>query len=136
MGPLLLIGVYSLLIIPIARFCGQLIGILFSAVILVALFLVIRGQVQAKLAPTVIQRTALWGGLSLATYCMAAGSTGFHINAEAGEGLPWWSKIAFGEVSIPLLWCGGLSYALTLLFVFGFDFQRGWFSRGAGNKDI
>jgi hypothetical protein len=129
MGPLLMIGAYSVLIIPVVRFCGQWIGVLFSIVVLVALFLVIRGQVNATLAPTVIQRTALCSGLSLATFCVAAGSTGFHINAEAGQNSPWWSKVAFGEVSEPLLYSGLSVYALTLIFVFFFDFQRGWFAR-------
>jgi hypothetical protein len=134
MGPLLMIGAYSVLIIPVVQFCGQWIGVFFSVVILVALFLVIRGQVNAKLAPIVIQRTALWSGLSLATYCVAAGSTGFHINAEAGQNSPWWTKAAFGEVSEPLLYSGLAIYLFTLIFVFFFDFQRGWLSRnGAGS---
>ncbi|TWU41882.1 hypothetical protein [Novipirellula artificiosorum] len=128
-GPLLLISAYLLLIVPIVRYCGQWIGVLVSVVVLVGLFLAIRGQVQAKLAPTVIQRTALWGGLSLATYCVAVGSTGLHINAEAGQNEPWWSKVAFGELSEPLLYSGIAVYAITLLFVFSFDFQRGWFAR-------
>ena len=133
MGPLVLIGAYLLFIVPIVRWCGQWIAIIVSVVVLVGLFLVIRGQVQAKLAPTVIQRTALWGGLSLATYCVAAGSTGFHFKGGASEHDPWWSSVAFGELSEPLLYSGIAAFLLTLIFVFAFDFQRGWLAR---NHDI
>ncbi len=133
-GPLLIICIYSVLIIPVVRFCGQWIGLLFSIVVLVTLFLAIRGQVNATLAPTVIQRTALWSGLSLATFCVAAGSTGLHLNAEAGQNSPWWSKLAFGEVSDQLLDLGFSFFLFTLIFVFFFDFQRGWFARNGTGR--
>lgn len=128
-GPFLILFLYLILVIPVARLCGQWIALAVSVVVLVALFLVIRGQVQAKLAPTIVQRTALWGGFSLATYCVAAGSTGFHFKGGAGRNAPWWSRVDFGELSIPLLAGGILLFALTLLFVFAFDLQRGWLSR-------
>lgn len=126
LGPLIMIVAYLVLIIPVVKYCGQVVAVVVSVVVLIALFLVIRGQVNAKLAPTIVQRLGLYGGLTLSTYCVAAGSTGFHMKGEVGENQPWWSRFDFGELSEPLIRYGITFFALTLLFVFAFDLQRGW----------
>ena len=126
LGPIIMILAYLILIIPIVKFCGQVIAVIVSIVVLIALFLVIRGQVNAKLAPTIVQRLGLYGGLTLSTYCVAAGSTGFRLKGEVGKDQPWWSRFDFGELSELLIRYGIVFFALTLIFVFAFDFQRGW----------
>lgn len=128
-GPLVILLTYLVLLIPIVRLCGQVIACVASVVVLGVIFFVIRGQVMAKLAPTAVQRTAMYLGFPIATCCITAGVTGFKLDASAGEGHPWWACIAFGEQSNTLIVMGSLLFVTVLVFVGAYDFQRGWLKR-------
>ena len=125
-GPVLILVAYMLLIIPITMFCGQFVTYVVSLVTLVIVFLVIRGQVLAKLAPTAIQRTAMYLGFPIATCCITAGATGLHFKASADQDKPWWARVDLGEESWPMIGAGVMIFVATLVFVWCYDFRRGW----------
>lgn len=134
-GPTIILFSYLLSIIPVARFAGERLAWGMSVLVLVIIFLVIRGQVQTKLAPTAVQRQAMYWGFPIAAICLSAGVTGFHLKAAAGEGEPWWTRLDYGETSPLLIWAGVVLFLLTLLFVWGYDFSRGWFERKTGQSE-
>lgn len=125
-GPGSILVAYMLLIIPIEKFVGERLAWGVTVVVVVVVFLVIRGQVQANLAPTAVQRTAMFCGFPISAFCITAGATGLHINAGAGEGQPWWTRLEFGEQSTLLIVAGVILFIAMLLFVWAYDYSRGW----------
>lgn len=128
-GPAVILVLYFILIIPIAKLIGERLAWGVTVLTFGVIFLVIRGQVQAKLAPTAVQRTAMYLGFPISGCCFTAGATGLHISASAGEGQPWWSRIEFGEQSTLLITAGTFLFVATLFFVWGYDYSRGWLNR-------
>lgn len=125
-GPILILILHLLLIIPVARFAGERLAWGTTALVLCVVFLVIRGHVQATLAPTIVQRTAMYMGFPISAGCFTAGATGLRIKAAAESGTPWWTRVEFGEHSNVLIGSGVILFVTVLVFVWGFDYSRGW----------
>lgn len=128
-GPIVLLFLYLLLIIPIAIFAGERLAWGVTILVFGIVYLVIRGQVQAKLAPTAVQRTAMFCGFPISACCFTAGATGVHIKAAAGDNQPWWTRLEYGETSPLLIIIGGILFVALLFFVWGYDFSRGWLTQ-------
>lgn len=139
LGPLIILGLYLVLIIPIAVHAGNVVAVLVSVVILAVVYLVINGHVKAKLAPSALQRqTARWG-FYVSIALITAGTTGVEFSAKddnrltipTGENkhitLPL--KFEYGAVEPRLLGSGILCFLSTLAFVFFYDRKVGWLSR-------
>jgi hypothetical protein len=120
---------YFLIIIPLTWLAGERLAWAATILVFLVIFVVIRGQVQERLAPTAVQRVAMYMGFPISACCLTAGATGLHINAGVGDGMPWWSRLEVGGHSVPLILAGVVLFVALLLFVWGYDFARGWFSR-------
>jgi hypothetical protein len=126
-GPTVILLGYFILIIPLKLLAGERLAWGATVLVLSVVLLVIRGQVQSSLAPSVVQRTAMYLGFPISAGCFTAGATGLHINVEAGDGKPWWTRCELGEHSVPLICSGTILFIAVLFFVWGYDFSRGWF---------
>jgi hypothetical protein len=138
LGPLIILGLYLILIIPITIYAGNLVAVLVSAVILAVVYLVIYGHVKAKLAPSALQRQASRWGFCISIALITAGTTGVEFSAKddnrltipTGENshvtLPL--KFEYGAVNQWLLGAGVMCFLSTLVFVLLYDRKIGWFS--------
>ncbi|MEZ6069494.1 MAG: hypothetical protein R3C10_04290 [Pirellulales bacterium] len=125
-GPLLLLLLYIIGIVPVARMAGPVIAYIVSAVFLILGCLILRATVQARLAPTAVQRTAMYLGMPVGIGCFVSGVSGFRLIAEAGQEVPWWSRIEFGETSYGLTILGLFLIVVVLGFVLIYDGKIGW----------
>lgn len=125
-GPLLLLSLYVFGIVPISKLAGPMIALCTSALFLLVGWMTLRSTVQARLAPSIIQRTAMYLGMPLGIGCIASGATGFHFAGAAGQETPWWTRWEFGETSFGLAGIGLLLIAMVLGFVLIYDGKIGW----------
>lgn len=139
LGPLLVLLIYMILIIPIAVFVGNGMALVVSIVVVLIVYLTLSTHVHAKLAPSALQRQAVRGGVYLSILLVGAGSTGieFSLTDEnrvtiplgEGPGLRLPVKVEYGSVNLWLLGAGVLCFLSTLAFVVIYDRRLGWFDR-------
>ncbi len=135
-GPAAILLAYMILIGPVAWCAGQAIAILMSVVILVVVWMFLKSEVQAKLAPSAVQRHTTRLGLCLAIVLVAAGTTGIEVSFKDENKLtiPIWHnkhvvlpiKIEYGTTNLWLVGAGVFCFVSTLVFVYLYDRQKGW----------
>jgi hypothetical protein len=135
-GPTGILLGYMALIGPITLCAGQTIAILVSIVVVVVIGLFLRGQVQARLAPSAVQRQATRWGIYMAVALVTAGTTGMEVSFKDEHRLtiPLWNsrplvlpvKVEYGATNPWLIGSGVFCFVVTLVFVYLYDRQKGW----------
>lgn len=141
LGPLIIVVLYLLLIIPITVWAGNVVAFLVSGVVLVIVYLVINGRVKAMLAPSALQRQASRWGFYISIALITAGTTGIEFSAKDGNRLTIPTgensqitlplKFEYGAVEPWLIGAGVLCFLSTLAFVYYHDKQIGWHASGS-----
>jgi hypothetical protein len=139
-GPLCIIIPFMILIVPVSYLAGPTIVGIVAAVVLIAMWLVLRGEVQVRLAPSSVQRQVTRWGIYISIILFTAGTTGFEFSLEddnrltmpLGENrsitLP--VKLEWGATNACLICSGTLCFICTLGFVLIYDGKLGWFTSG------
>lgn len=139
-GPLCIVIPFMVLIIPVSYFAGPTIACVVAAVVLIAMCLVLRGEVQARLAPSSVQRQVTRWGIYMTIVLFTAGTTGFEFSLKddnrltipLGENrsitLP--VKVEWGATNPWLIVSGIPCFICTLTFVLIYDGKLGWFASG------
>ncbi|MFO0851843.1 MAG: hypothetical protein U0871_25250 [Gemmataceae bacterium] len=136
LGPLIIVALYLLLIIPITVWAGNVLAVLVSCVVLAVIYLVMNGHVKAKLAPSALQRQTSRWGFYLSIAMITAGTTGVEFSAKDGNRLTIPTgensritlplKFEYGAVEPWLVGAGVVCFLGTLVFVYYHDKHIGW----------
>ncbi|WP_337175418.1 hypothetical protein [Paludisphaera sp.] len=137
MGPIVITLGFLVLIGPIVNFAGQAAGWVCAALVILVIFLVIRGDTQVKLAPSAASRSLTRSGIMGTLLLLTAGTTGLQVSLSKGEGvaislleshsliLP--IKLEYGGTNYWLVGLGVGLFFLTAVFVLVYDKRIGWF---------
>ena len=135
-GPAVILLTYLCFIGPITWCAGQTVAILVSLVVLAVIWLVLRGEVHAKLAPSALQRQVTRWGICMSVGLVTAGTTGVEVSFKDEHRLtvPIWQnktvvlpiKLEYGATNPWLIGAGLLCFVFTLTFVFLYDRHKGW----------
>jgi hypothetical protein len=139
-GPLCIIIPFMILIVPVSYFAGPTIVCIVAVFVLIAMWLVLRGEVQVRLAPSSVQRSVTRWGIYISIILFTAGTTGVEVSLKddnrltipLGENrsitLP--VKVEWGVTSPWLIGSGTLCFICTLAFMLIYDGKLGWFASG------
>lgn len=138
-GPIITMLAIPVVLMVLTAAVGRLMALVGAAAIVCIVWLTIRGRVQARLAPSAIQRTAFQNAFILSQLLMFAGAAGVELAVKDGEKLqiPWGEstitlpvKFSWGETNWGMVGVGVAVFAMSLAFVLIYDGKLGWFTSG------